>query len=246
MTINNNKPFPELPNDIDWNGALNAASAGLPDPAVIARLATEFLKDIPQPDKVNDTAKSQVQETTVVQDVDVQKAEAGTKNFISEQQAFPTSAPGSIVAQPQIPSVPGIPGGVSANDFSAEPIFSFINEARSLFNSVPSVSSIPNSDNINIPTETAIRDFTTVIPGNPDLPISEYKKDVSLPQIQGGVLHDYNAGRPKNFGFIDEANSIIKYDKSSGVKLNSYNYDLTSASIPQTTADPRPSACLVR
>ena len=66
MTTNNNNSFPGLPNDIDWNGALNAAEAGLPDPAIIARPANEFFTESPSLEEVKDSTVVQKQEPSEV------------------------------------------------------------------------------------------------------------------------------------------------------------------------------------
>ena len=106
MTTNNNNSFPGLPNDIDWNGALNAAEAGLPDPAIIARLANEFFTESPSLEEVKDSTVVQKQEPS-----EASITEVLNREVISNVKI--TGLPG-IATQTQFPpvppvSIPGIP-----------------------------------------------------------------------------------------------------------------------------------------
>ncbi|MGA7720879.1 MAG: family 2A encapsulin nanocompartment cargo protein cysteine desulfurase [Ignavibacteriaceae bacterium] len=231
MTTNNNNSFPGLPNDIDWNGALNAAEAGLPDPAIIARLANEFFTESPSLEEVKDSTVVQKQEPS-----EASITEVLNREVISNVKI--TGLPG-IATQTQFPpvppvSIPGIPGGVSASDFSTIPTFSFIEEARSLFTTTLPLPAVPGIDTIKIPTETELKDFPGTIPGNLNVQITEIPKEVSSPQVPGSLLRDVNAGRPANFGFLDEANSIINWEQSPEIKLISP--ELIPDSIPLSSA----------
>src|ERR1700687_3493429 len=157
-----------LPNTI------GSVPTGLPDPNVLARMANEFFTSLPQSLPANESAASTVQKSTAV---------PGTTEALAAlaNPAIPASLPassplteaqlhaltGNLPTAPSQPSVaaipafplPGIPGSVSANDFSRIPSFSFLEELRPLF-SYPAASPLPVSPpaaTVKIPTETELR-----------------------------------------------------------------------------------------
>src|SRR5581483_5339693 len=61
---------------------------------------------------------------------------------------------------------PGIPGGVSAADFSVTPSFSFLEQARSLFEKTAAPPLQAFAPTIKIPTETEVRGIAPSLPGH--------------------------------------------------------------------------------
>jgi cysteine desulfurase/selenocysteine lyase len=234
MTTNNDIPYPDLPNGIDWNGALNAAAASLPDPAALARLANEFFRE--NLSAITPGGPELAPASSAVRTISPSERFAGSEISEIELQSLP-AAPADFPGSSKSPRIvfPGIPGGVSADDISADSAFSFLEEARSLFHIQPAPLSVPPAQTIAVPTETEIKSFQAAIPGNPKTPIKEQVKDVSDPQVPGGVLHDVNAGHPRNFGFLDEAHPIIHGRTSDEIK--SVSPLLASVSLPSPSTD---------
>jgi len=236
MTTNNKNSYPELPNDIDWNGALNAAAAGFPDPAVIARLANEFFNKNSSPDIVKDNAKTvlPLNETSSIdlkpyQQVDSTFSEIESKDLSPIPQKV--YLPSQNYIEPLI-SIPGIPGGVSSKDISSIPVYSFLEEARSLFQVSPAISPETVQDTIKINSGTDVKNFQQITRENEINQISESIKDVSSPQIPGSVLH-FNSDYFKKFGFIDEGRPLVKEGTTPVIKL--ITPELLASSIPASS-----------
>ncbi len=131
MSINTKNPFPV--DHLDLTGASQAAAAGLPDPAAIARLANELFQGF-QP-QLSAALPLSIPQITPQQ---VSFDEAALQSIAAEVSGASTATP-----VPPI-DLPAIPGGVSAADFSTAPAFAFLEQARALFeqtaNPIPHVS----------------------------------------------------------------------------------------------------------
>lgn len=111
----------------DQAGSLNAAAAGLPDPAVVAKMANEFFRALEPPQSAVLPISANIPST------------AGFVPALSAVELIPAQPQlRSLPATSQIPTgvnipLPEIPGGISAGEYSTEPSFAFLEDARSLF-----------------------------------------------------------------------------------------------------------------
>jgi len=216
MSINTNYSLPV--GELDLTGASQAAAAGLPDPAVLARLANEFFQEIqPQLTAALPSAfpggSIPYTPEVAVPNLTTPITEAGLLSAASEVAGSSQHLP-AIPSAPPLPAVAqlasqGIPGGISAGGFSATPSFSFIEQARSLFEKTASLSTLPTSQTVKIPTETEVRSFAPGLPGQlpasiPATPLPA----VSTPQIPGAAARGGDYGQTVTFPFLETARSI--------------------------------------
>src|SRR5450432_3879949 len=131
------KETSQLISQADKIGAQSAAAAGLPDPDVVAKLANEFFRAVSEPTQATDLLTATIPSTS---QLEIPTAAA----IPSEEQlrALPAT-----LSETNDNRWPEIPGGISAGDFSSGAAFSFLEEARSLFNTVPAtpVQSLPQA-----------------------------------------------------------------------------------------------------
>ncbi|HMG83095.1 MAG TPA: family 2A encapsulin nanocompartment cargo protein cysteine desulfurase [Ferruginibacter sp.] len=214
MSINTNSSLPE----IDLTGAQQALAAGFPDPAVLALYANEFIKGIEKktatPQLPVDANKfTSVSPFGISPQLTEFSGEAENKNITEEQLKGLATGNEQTQLLPQLPAnvpsfnSPGIPGGFSAESFSSVPSFSFIEEARSPFNSanIPVQSIAPAA---KIPTETEFRGITA-LPGNfpasvPPTPLPS----VGSPLVPGAVERTGDIGHPAAFSFLDTSRTF--------------------------------------
>lgn len=196
--MNTNTNFtPELPDfERDLSGAPQAAEAGLPDPATLAKLATELYQGMssggfggqqipPIPEAALSSVTLPVAPPANFSSFGVapkipssgQFSEAELQALANDVTRF--NSPPSVAQVPEFSS-PGIPGGFSAGDFSTTPTFSFIEEARSLFEQTSTLTSDP-------------RHLTPAL---------------TTPQIPGSVPHLGDARQPSAFQFLETARSV--------------------------------------
>ena len=213
MSTNTNTSLPE----IDLTGASQALAAGFPDPAVLTQYANEFIKGVEkkissQQLPVNENQLLAVNAGGVSPQLSEFSSEAENKNFTEEElKALVGNLPTQNVPQSpyNIPSFnsPGIPGGISAGNFSSVPSFSFIEEARSPFNSanIPAQSISPLG---KLPTETEVHGVSS-LPGNVPASIpSAPLPNVAAPQIPGAVSRTGDIGHPSAFSFLDTSRTF--------------------------------------
>ena len=217
IIMNTNTNFtPEMPDfERDLSGATQAAEAGLPDPATLAKLATELYQGMssgaftgqqipPIPEAALSSVNLPVAPPANFSSLGVAPKIPSTGQFSeAELQAVANdvtrfSPPPSVTQVPELAS-PGIPGGFSAGDFSTTPSFSFIEEARSLF-ALPTVAPT---------TEAEMRGFLPTMPGHlpatiPATPLPS----VSTPQIPGSVPHPGDARQVSGFPFLESVRSL--------------------------------------
>jgi cysteine desulfurase/selenocysteine lyase len=203
--------------------------AGLPDPAVLARMANEFFTALP----LSETAVADAQHTTAVPGApEALGAARNPTAFLSLPGAaslpstslpaalLPTEAglpatPSGNAAQSQVPatpefSFPGIPGGVSATDFSSISSFGFLEEIRPLF-SYPAGSPIPAAPslpNVSIPGETELHALADSFSPTATPQVPESKPQVSTPQIPGGIPQQRVPSTSPSYPFLDEIRQL--------------------------------------
>jgi cysteine desulfurase/selenocysteine lyase len=105
------------------------------------------------------------------------------EGFASIPVSPPTDVPTSQPAQSPQPPAPALPGAFGAVDSSAVPTFSFLEEARPLFSTPPTIPGpVPSSINPQESTPSAVK---TASSGNPfAAPL-----DANTPQLAGTVAH---------------------------------------------------------
>lgn len=220
------------PNELDLTGASQALASGFPDPALLTRLANEMyqglqgesslagispsdLPTVPSPEVAVSSltlpaapptkfsslpAASQIPTTAIPTEAELQKL---------AHEAAQSSAPISAT-QPALPiSSPGIPGGFSSADFSPASSFSFLHEARSLFEQTTNFAAPAIAPTVKIPTETEVRGFAPNLPGHsltsiPSTPLPA----VATPQIPGAPTRFDDAGAFGSFPFLETARSL--------------------------------------
>jgi len=213
-------------------GETQLVPAGLPDPAILARMANEFFTALP----LTVTVGSDAQRTAAVPGVpEALGAARNPKAFVSLPGAgslpstslpvasLPTEAglralPGALsgyAAQSQVPSAPefsfpGIPGVVSATDFSSLPSFGFLDEIRPLF-AYPAASPLPVAaplPNVSIPGETEFRaianSFSSIV--TPQVP--ESALHLATPQVPGSVAQQRSPSALSRYPFLDDVRQL--------------------------------------
>ena len=125
---------PESLPDLDQLSALSAIEAGLPDPAALARLANEYFSSVPTADPTGGAVASPPEDAALL------PSQPGTTPIAPVITPVPlTSAPADValptvgtVSEPELAALPasltgvpdtkayGVPGGISAGDFSGK------------------------------------------------------------------------------------------------------------------------------
>jgi cysteine desulfurase/selenocysteine lyase len=217
MSTNTNASLSE----IDLTGAKQALAAGFPDPSVLAQYANEFIKGIEKKASTNQLPVNENQllsaNPTGVSPLGVSpklaefSSEAENKNFTEKDlqglagnistEKFPTSNNLPLV------NSPGIPGGFSAANFSSVPSFSFIEEARSPFNSgsIPAQAIAPA---VKIPTDTEVRGVSTLPAAIPSSVPATPLPTVGAPLVPGAVERTGDIGHPSAFSFLESSRTF--------------------------------------
>jgi len=214
-----------------------AVPHGLPDPAVLARMANEFFTALP-------AVHAAVPEAALVEPVihpteilPVATTSARVPSIpsnaaLSESQlsSLPSTLSGFNV-RPQLPSVPGtvlpeLRGSLSSFQV-AEPVpLAFLGEIRPLLSySSPTLPVIEPTPTIKIPTETelhAIADgfSSATVPGAPEFPV-----DLAAPQTPGLSVQPAAAELFHGYSFLNEIRQLVPAGTD------------TTAKLPQTFSD---------
>jgi cysteine desulfurase / selenocysteine lyase len=210
-------------NGPDSAGNLQSLPAGLPDPEVLARMASEFFTALPGAH----TAVPAVPYATEAAGV-AEAPSAGTN--LTHPSANPTASlpteaqlralPSTLSAADAYSQIPagsntlplGLPGGLDATHFTGPASLSFLEDIRPLFSY--SAAPLPVADypaTIQIPTETELRAIadsfsSTTVPGVPQSTI-----DLGAPQVSGmsaGTL----PGAPEQsvgYSFLNEIRQLV-------------------------------------
>jgi cysteine desulfurase / selenocysteine lyase len=195
--------FLNLTDELDPTGSAASIPAGFPDPGLLEKMANDFFRAVPN----SGTAAGTSLAPTV--------AAPTAPSLPTEQQLRAIAV--SAVDLPAVPALPGIAGGVSHADFSSVPSFSFLEDARSLFQVVPNtpIQSVPALPTQKIPYETEIRELpasfgTQKLPGMPATPT-----ELTAPQIPGAVARELD---PRiSFDFLEHARSLNSLDAPPSV-----------------------------
>jgi cysteine desulfurase/selenocysteine lyase len=196
----------DLTNIADADGALSAAAAGLPDPAVLGQIANEFFRGIPGQSSVAGVALPPINAANPTAALTAAvPAQLGAILTEADLAALPASLPdvGTHSAVPAVPSL-GTVGGISPGDFSQVPSFGFLDEVRSLYSTPPAVPvHTISTSTVKIPTETDVRSLPG-FPGvtTPAIPASA--ADVAAPQIAGAPVGINNLDRAASFDFLKD------------------------------------------
>lgn len=209
-----------------WADALNAAQAGLPDPAILTRMANEFFKaDFAAASSIATQDASSAAGFTGAPEL---AAAAG----LTEEalRALPATLAGA--APPDV-ALPGLPGGLRTGDLTAIPSFGFLEEARSLLASVPAapIHAVPAPAPIKIPTDTVPREVAAVLPGAPTPRIPASAAELAAPQIPGSVVHTPDPRRASAYDFLDVSRPLEPFITLGGA---------ASAPLQPAAADPFP------
>jgi cysteine desulfurase / selenocysteine lyase len=212
--INDSLPLDRL----DLTGASQAAAAGLPDPAALARLANEFFQDF-QP-RLTAALPGAFPGGVIPHTPEVAIPRLPTQISEAEMRAAAADAtkiapPAAAIPHAPLPlatvfAAPGIPGGVSAADFSATPSFSFIEQARSLLERTANLAASAIPPAAKLPNETEVRGFAPSLPGHlpatiPATPLPA----VSAPPLPGPVTHIGDVNQAQSFPFLETARSLV-------------------------------------
>jgi cysteine desulfurase / selenocysteine lyase len=128
--------------------------------------------------------------------------------------ALPAALPGSagqsqVSTAPEF-SFPGIPGGVSATDFSNLSSFGFLDDIRPLFG-YPAASPLPvaaSLPNVSIPGESEFRAIANSFSSTATPRVPETNPHLSTPQIPGGIPHQRVPSTSSSYPFLDEIRQL--------------------------------------
>jgi cysteine desulfurase/selenocysteine lyase len=206
--------------------------AGLPDPAVLARMANEFFTALP----LSERAIADAQSSAAVPGApELPGAARNPTAFVSLPgapslpstslpvaslpaeaglRALPAAPPGGA-AQSQVPlvpefSFPGIPGGVGSADLLGISSLGFLEEIRPLL-SYPGGSPLPvapSLPNASLPAETELRALADSFSSTATPQVLESKPQLSTPQVPGGVPQQGVPGASFSYPFLDEIRQL--------------------------------------
>ncbi len=208
--------------------------AGVPDPAILARMANEFFTALP----MSETVMADAQRTATVPGVpEALGAARNPAAFVSlpgaagvalpiasspvavPSEADPRTLSGTLsglsAAPAQVPiselSFLGIPGGVSSSDFSAISSFAFLDEIRPLF-SYPTATPLPvapSLPNISIPGDSDIHALASSFSSTATPQVPETIPQLATPQVPGGTAQQRIPGASSPFPFLDEIRQLV-------------------------------------
>ncbi len=219
---------------------MNPAAYGLPDTAVLKKMADEMFRgeipgqtgaasavsgmsvpsglSVPSGVSVPSGLSVPTGVTTAPDRLTAAAPAAGTA--IAEQQA--RSIPGiprDITAYSPMQalhgaSVPGIPGGVSPGSFSLQPAFAFLEEARSLYDTAGRLPANLPAPTVKIPYEAELRSLPEMVGGTAPALVEAPGADLRTPQIPGAAVPgDWT--RDPTFGFLDTADALTVFEPRS-------------------------------
>jgi cysteine desulfurase / selenocysteine lyase len=209
-----------------WNGVWldgRDLPAGVPDPAVLARMANEFFTALPEfapasgafpagPAPIPSVPTSATIPVTPQGVIGI----AGPPVYPSEPElrAFPATLAGSsapaLPVSAAIPSgpLPTIPGDFAAFRFADVPSFSFLEEARPIFGEVAASLNSP-ARSAGAPQgslENELRAASATAPDTGDLSGS---KSIAAPLVSGAPIRPDAAERGASYGFLGEARQLL-------------------------------------
>lgn len=213
MTPNDAIKIAEIGSSHQDNGALGAAMAGMPDPAVLARLAGDFFREfaggsIPQgTESVSPILGSQ----------SIQQASETAHSITPQFSGADLQGLANSVQPQSFPAVSqfGLPAGVAIPEIPGANTYSFLQEVRSLFGQVPAVpvQAVPLPPTTKIPTETEVLPVAstfmgTAIPGIPEIP----GQNALAPLVPGVPVPSSQISDHLHFGFLKDLQPLAAID----------------------------------
>jgi cysteine desulfurase / selenocysteine lyase len=198
--------------------------AGVPDPGVLARMANEFFKAVPESSVAEQRAGASPALSTALPgateaisalgNAPPPSLPAATIPSEAEWRALPASlAPpvaSSSLAGLSPAALPEIPGGIGAANFSALPSFSFLDEIRPLC-SYPVASPLPAAapmPAVKIPGETELRAFANNFSSTATPQIPDSSSYLSSPQLSAATPQLGALDKLASYAFLDEIRQL--------------------------------------
>jgi cysteine desulfurase/selenocysteine lyase len=210
-------------------GVRSPLPIGLPDPVVLARMATEFFTSVPEfaqarKDVSGDErllpAPKGTASTGIVPDIVSLVAPSGTPSLAELTEAELSRLP-STLAEPYpaaatfaaagLPSIPAIPGELGAAAPSITPSFSFLEEARPLFASAagPAIPLVPSW---TVTTAAPGNDPRAAVPNVPQSAATPRFRETGAPAVSGAPVRLEAADRAVSYSFLGEARQLSPTD----------------------------------
>jgi cysteine desulfurase/selenocysteine lyase len=189
---------------------------GALDPEILARMANEFFTALP----LTDAAVPAALPVGATESLANSPALASVPNTAvpTEEQlrALPATLP-LAHGQPQVPAslgssatLPGIPGGLNASYFTSPGSFSFLDEARPLFEFSSSALPVARAaETIKIPAVTELRALANPFSSVALPQIPEPRSDSSMPQIPGVPLQPTPSEFSLGYSFLNEIRQLV-------------------------------------
>jgi cysteine desulfurase/selenocysteine lyase len=199
--------------------------ADLPDPGVLARMANEFFKTLPESAVAEQSAAAAPAPNAALPGAAEAANALGIAATVTslplnaipseaELRALPESlalgAAPSLVVGFSPAALPEIPGGIGAANFSALPSFSFLDEIRPLFSysvasPLPVAAPMPA---VKIPGETELRAFANNFPPAATPQIPDSGSYLSSPQLSGATPQFGALDKLASYAFLDEIRQL--------------------------------------
>jgi cysteine desulfurase/selenocysteine lyase len=199
---------------------------GVPDPGVLARMANEFFKALPELPQAENSAAALPQPSAALPGTTEVLNTLGNPALPTSLQATPIPSeaelrtlPASLASGPATPpllavlspaALPEISGGAGATHFSAIPSFSFLDELRPLF-SYPTASPLaaaPPMPTVKIPGETELRALGNNFSSTATPQISDSGSYLTAPQVSGAAPQVGALDKLASFAFLDEIRQL--------------------------------------
>jgi cysteine desulfurase/selenocysteine lyase len=219
--------------------------AGVPDPAVLARMANEFFTALPELSQAEQSAPTVPQLSAAVPGAAGALNASGNPAALTswpttgipseaELRAVPASqapaAPPSLVAGLLPQALPEIPRGAGATSLSALPSFSFLDEIRPLF-SYPirsPLAAAPPLPAVKIPGETELRALANNFSRTATPQILDSGSYLGAPQVPAAAPQVGAVDKPVSFAFLDE----LRHLAPAGTLPAAEPLRVTSAVLP--------------
>jgi cysteine desulfurase/selenocysteine lyase len=205
--------------------------AGVPDPAVLARMANEFFTALPEFSQLSGTVPAaQPKLPSIPASAENQASPQGLAGIVpsstfpteAELRALPAylaghSGPSLPAFDALAPSLATIPGIFGAIPFSDIPSFSFLDDARPIFANTAASPAAPMqsiSRTQGFP-ESELRTATATLPDEGDLSGS---KSLGAPQVPGARMRPEAAETSAAYSFLGEARQLLPVDLAPTVE----------------------------